>query len=105
MALVTRTRRIAAVLAIAAGTALATPAVAFAQTPYPGGTTPDTVKESGAVLSNTVETPRATEVLGVQVGGLAVTGGDVLGLAAIGGGLVLGGTVLVRRSRRTAAAA
>jgi LPXTG-motif cell wall-anchored protein len=37
-----------------------------------------------------------------QTSTLPLTGGDVMGLAAIGVGAALAGTVLVRRSRRTA---
>jgi len=38
-------------------------------------------------------------------GGLPLTGGDVLGMAGIGAGAVAIGTVLVRRSKRSSAAA
>jgi LPXTG-motif cell wall-anchored protein len=38
-------------------------------------------------------------------GSLPVTGGDILGLTAIGGALALGGTVLVRSGRRKSAIA
>lgn len=105
MALVTRTRRIAAALAIAAGAAISTPAVAFAQA-YPGGRTVQTVPpDKAAVLG--VQEQKPVEVLGVQQerGGLAVTGGDVVGLTLIGLGLVGGGIVLVRRGKRPATSA
>ena len=56
----------------------------------------------------TTSTTIGTEVLGetatndpaVGGSGLAVTGGDVLGLVAIGGVAAIGGTALVRFSRR-----
>ena len=80
--------------------ALALPAgaAAAAQTSqdYPGGTPPQ-------VLGETLSRDVPTEVLGQTVSredeGLPLTGGDVLGLTAIGLGAIATGTVLVRRSR------
>ena len=84
---------------------------------YPGGQTEERVLNegtdrpdsgSGAVLGETVSRP---EVLGNtatrgEVAGtrqtLPVTGGDLAGLAILGVSLVGAGTVVVRRSRRTA---
>ena len=70
---------------------------------YPGGTTPP-----GEVLSETDDRP--DEVLGTTTARpeaaaaqtLPVTGGDLAGLAVVGVSLVGLGTVVVRRSRRTA---
>jgi hypothetical protein len=49
------------------------------------------------------ETEANTQVrANTQTSTLPFTGGDVVGLAVIGAGAALAGTVLVRRSRRTA---
>lgn len=79
--------------------------LAAAQEPYPGGTTPSTVAGESEdrpdeVLGTTAgrAEPAATAGAGQT---LPVTGGDLVGLAAIGAGLVGVGTVVVRRSRRT----
>jgi LPXTG-motif cell wall-anchored protein len=82
---------------------------------YPGGTTPTTV--SGDVLSEQqtrgdvagngeVLGERATKVAGVSASrdSLPVTGSDLAGLGIAGLVLVGGGTVLVRRTRRTPSA-
>lgn len=75
---------------------------------YPGG-------PEGEVLSENLQAPTGGGVAGTgatrasvadpgRVSGLAVTGTDVLQLTALGGALVVGGTVVVRRSRRRPAA-
>lgn len=61
----------------------------------PKGPQADRPAVSGAVEG------RGTEVRGVQVSrGLALTGSDIVGLTAIGLGLIAFGAVLVRRRRR-----
>jgi hypothetical protein len=79
------------------------PAAAFAQD-YP--VTSATVSPTSVVRQppEQPEQPQQPQVLGNQVsrgGALAVTGGDVLALSAIGAGSLALGVVLVRRSRRT----
>lgn len=94
--------------AVAIGTLLAAPAAVSAQA-YPGGITEERKPDPGGdVLGTTAEQEPAqvqpAEVQGVQeTRGLAVTGGDVLGLTAMGGALITAGAVMVRRSRRLAA--
>jgi hypothetical protein len=100
LALTATTAALASVIGVGA-------TAAFAQTAdYPGGKTDQQVEASNADRN---------EVEGVVVArsgdasptadGLALTGGDVAGLGALGAGLVVGGTVLVRRSRRRTATA
>lgn len=80
--------------------ALSLPMAAGAQTapPYPGGSPPQVMSEN---LSREVP----TRVLGESVtrpsgdGALPVTGGDVVGLTALGAGAVVTGAFLVRRGR------
>lgn len=91
----------ARVLALAAVAVAASAAPAFAQS-YPGGTV-TTVKEVAEVLGTVQEQqPAPVAVIAAQEETLPVTGGDIIGLTLLGGGLVAGGVVLVRRSRRTA---
>lgn len=96
--------------------ALATPS--SAQSPYPGGNVAEVQSDGSergddtAVLGAVIERPVVAgdsadrgAVAGVgigrgAVGGLAVTGGDIVQLAIIGVGLVAGGVVVVRRTRR-----
>ncbi len=87
----TRLLRVAAASGIVLGV-LAPGAAAFAAD-YPNGGTPP---------SNHRFDPGGTEVKGVQVskGSLPFTGGDVAGLAAIGGGAAAVGGLLVMQSRR-----
>jgi hypothetical protein len=72
---------------------------------YPGGTTEERVDASQADRPSDVlgevegRTGAAVSPTAAQNGALAFTGGDVAGLGALGAGLVVGGTVLVRRSR------
>lgn len=80
--------------------------VAAAQEPYPGGTTPSSVLSESddrpdEVLGTTAgrAEPAAAAAAGAQQS-LPVTGGDLVGLAAIGAGLVGVGALVVRRSRR-----
>lgn len=81
--------------ALIAGCSLAMPAVAMAQTDYT--TTPPKVK------GETTTRGSDTKVLGTTTsrdpGSLAVTGGDIAGLAALGAGAVGIGTFFVRRGR------
>ncbi|MEY4008248.1 MAG: hypothetical protein RLZZ467_1315 [Gemmatimonadota bacterium] len=88
-----------AVLAASAGMSLGALAAlpASAADLYPPVTT---TTDPGATT-----TTLGTEVLGETAvnsdsGGLPVTGGDILGLVAIGGAAALGGTALVRFSRK-----
>ena len=83
--------------AVAAGLVLAMPVAASAQAD-------DYTREPTEVSGETFSRPeRPTRVAGTTVsrdpGSLAVTGGDVLGLAALGAGAIGVGTVLVRRGR------
>ena len=72
---------------------------------YPGGTTEVRDSNESSVLDNAVENPAPavanTSTSSAPTNTLPVTGGDVVGLVLIGGGLVAGGTVLVRRARRS----
>jgi len=87
-----------AVLAASAGMSLGALAAipAHAADLYP----PVTTTTDPGVTTTTI----GTEVLGETATnsdpGLPVTGGDVLGLVAIGGAAALGGTALVRFSRK-----
>ena len=97
----------------------AAPTAALGQTTYPGGVTPTsvvtptTVQGNGQVRGESVERDGpGTDVLGEEIeqgeqgngvgGSLPLTGGDLVGLAAIGLGALAVGTVLVRRSRSAA---
>jgi hypothetical protein len=90
------------VLAATAGMSMG----ALAAMPAHAATYPPPV--TSVVDPTTTSTTIGTEVLGetatndpaVGGSGLAVTGGDVLGLIAIGGAAAIGGTALVRFSRR-----
>lgn len=64
-------------------------------TPY-GGTV------CGTSITSTTEAPETTEptVLGTSQTRFGVTGGDMVGIAAIGGGAVAVGTALVLAARR-----
>lgn len=67
------------------------PAGVAAAADYPGPPPPDVSPNSGSnVRANTASNPST----------LPFTGGDVAGLALIGVGAALAGTLLVRRSRR-----
>lgn len=80
---------------LVAGCSLAMPAVAMAQTDY--------TTDPPVVRGNTTTRDPGTKVLGTTAtrdpGSLAVTGGDIVGLVALGAGAVGAGTFLVRRGR------
>ncbi len=67
------------------------PAGVAAAADYPGPPGPDVSPNSGSTVKANTTTNSST---------LPFTGGDVAGLAVIGAGAALAGTVLVRRSRR-----
>jgi len=67
------------------------PAGVAAAADYPGPPGPDVTPNNESTVSPTSTTNPST---------LPFTGGDVAGLALIGVGAALAGTVLVRRSRR-----
>ena len=71
------------------------PAGVAAAADYPGGSPASVTPDSGSNVSPANSTNPST---------LPFTGGDVAGLAVIGVGAVLAGTVIVRRSRRHAGA-
>lgn len=74
------------------------PAGIAAAADYPNGGNPPEVR------AQTVTAPSATTAVkaSTTTSTLPFTGGDVAGLALIGAGAALAGTVLVRRSRRHA---
>lgn len=78
--------------------ALGSSAPVLAQTDY---VSPPGDQVLGTELSRT-PTVASTNAAAPSSGSLPVTGGDVLGLAAIGAAAVGTGAVMVRRSRRTA---
>lgn len=88
---------------MAAGLALAMPVAAYAQV---DDYTREPTEVSGDTFSRPDRPERPTRVAGTTVsrdsGSLAVTGGDVLGLVALGAGAIGVGTVLVRRGRTRA---
>lgn len=90
-----------AVLAASAGMTLGALAAvpAHAADPYPPRTNDTTTTTDPGATTTTI----GAEVLGetaTNSSGLPVTGGDILGLVAIGGAAALGGTALVRFSRK-----
>jgi hypothetical protein len=89
----TTLRRIAGASIVVAATVI--PAGAAMAADYPNPPSPS-VSPNNASNSNVAARTQSST--------LPFTGGDVAGLAAIGVGAALAGTVLVRRSRRTAAA-
>lgn len=83
---------------------LAGPALAQYTTPPPGGGLPtDTqtqpVAEAGGSMGNQLQ-----QIQSAGGQGLPVTGGDVVGMAAMGAGAVMVGGVLVALRRRSALA-
>jgi hypothetical protein len=88
----TTLRRLAGTSVIVAATVIPASAAMAADYPNNNGSTPPTPSESSTVSGAT--TSQST---------LPFTGGDVIGLAVIGAGAALAGTVLVRRSKRLAA--
>ena len=93
-----------AVLAASAGMSLGALAAipAHAADLYPPVTTTTDPAVTTTTDPGATTTTIGTEVLGETAtnSGLPVTGGDVLGLVAIGGAAALGGTALVRFSRK-----
>ena len=85
----TTLRRIAGASIVVAATVI--PAGAAMAADYPNPAPPSVSPNSGSNVAAKTQTST-----------LPFTGGDVAGLAAIGVGAALAGTVLVRRSRRTA---
>jgi LPXTG-motif cell wall-anchored protein len=98
-----------ATAALTLGAAFTTGAVAQ---DYPGGTTEERVDASQAerveVLGEELIRPAAEVAPAAAVAPtdavLPVTGGDLVGLVVLGAGLVGVGTLVVRRTRRPAAA-
>jgi hypothetical protein len=73
------------------------------QPPKAGPTAGPVVKVQAPVSPARVQAGRVTAARAAQQRGrLALTGGDVAQMALIGGAFVIGGTVLVRRSRQAA---
>ena len=70
--------------------------VAAADPQYPSGNPPAVSADTGSTVK------AATVTKATTTSTLPFTGGDEAGLALIGVGAVLAGTVIVRRSRRTA---
>lgn len=86
-----RKKLVSVALALAAALVPAAPALAQ----YVGPTPPEVLP------SDTAKAQPSTAVLGTKrTRGVAVTGADVAGLAALGGMAVTGGTVIRRVSRR-----
>lgn len=85
----TTLRRIAGASIVVAATVI--PAGAAMAADYPNPPSPSVSPNNGSNVA--ARTQSST---------LPFTGGDVVGIAAIGVGAALAGTVLVRRSRRTA---
>ena len=74
-------------------TATIVPAGVAAAADYPSGNPTTEVQDTGSTVRASTQTPAST---------LPFTGGDVAGLALIGAGAALAGTVMVRRARRPA---
>ncbi|MGZ4689964.1 MAG: hypothetical protein ACXVKA_04835 [Acidimicrobiia bacterium] len=72
---------------------IAVPAGVAAAADYPVPSGPEVSPNSGSTVKAATQSNTST---------LPFTGGDVAGLALIGAGAALAGTVLVRRSRRPA---
>jgi uncharacterized surface anchored protein len=87
----TMLRRVAGASVVVIATVL--PAGVAAAADYPSGNPPAVSPNSGSNVKASTATKPST---------LPFTGGDVAGLALIGVGAALAGTVLVRRSRRAA---
>ncbi len=93
--------RIRIVLAAAAVVLVGLLTASPASAQYTGGTPPQAGPVAGPVAKAPVA-PTPVQVVRAQPrpGRLALTGGDIAQLALLAGGLVLGGAVIVRRSRR-----
>jgi hypothetical protein len=85
-------RRIVGASVVVAATVV--PAGVAAAADYPNGGTSPQAQDSGSSVRASTQTPST----------LPFTGGDVAGLALIGAGAALAGTVMVRRARRPARA-
>lgn len=85
-------RRLLGALALVTFAAIGTNAPALAQTPQCDA-------YSGACVGGT-KTTKPTVRPSRDVAGLPITGGEVVGLLAVGGGAVAGGTVLVAAGRK-----
>jgi hypothetical protein len=80
---------------------LAPATAAFATNDYPDGGHTGTVSSDSGVISSDPQVAAKTEVKGTEVKGqLPFTGGDVAALAAIGGGAVAIGGLLVVQTRK-----
>jgi hypothetical protein len=81
---------------------VAVPSMAFADTScYTGCTTPLTGVSTPVVTPPAVTTPASAPIEPAQAAtGLALTGADIESMAAIGGGALVVGGLMVRRSRR-----
>jgi uncharacterized surface anchored protein len=88
----TTLRRLVGTSIVVAATVV--PAGVAAAADYPSGPPPSVSPNSGSTAVSPTSTTRPST--------LPFTGGDVAGLALIGVGAALAGTVLVRRSRRMA---
>lgn len=81
--------------------ALAGPALAQYTTPPPGGGLPTDTQTQPVVQAGGNQ---LQQIQGTDGQGLPVTGGDVVGMAAMGAGAVMVGGVLVALRRRSALA-
>ena len=87
-------RRVVGTSAVVVATVVV-PAGVAAAADYPnGGNPPTQVQSSGSTVRASTATRGSST--------LPFTGGDVVGLALIGAGAAIAGTVMVRRSRRPA---
>lgn len=95
------TRRFITAALVSAGLALSAAAPVSAQA-YPGGTTEE--RQPPEILGESVSRGASAPAADAAVRGttLAVTGGDIIGLTLVGGGLIATGTVLARRRRTPA---
>lgn len=84
---------------LSAGVLAALPAGAVGE--YPPEVIDDTIEDPSTTTTVPTQVLGETaENVGANSAGLPVTGGDILGLVAIGGTAALGGTALVRFSRK-----
>lgn len=99
----TMMRRIGSAALLSLALVLPAAAASAQAADYPGG-------PEGEVLSENIQAPTGGGVAGTRASvtdparatGLPVTGTDVVQLTALGGALIVGGIVVVRRSRRPA---
>jgi LPXTG-motif cell wall-anchored protein len=95
----TKAKKAAAIMAIAL--AFASPVAVAGAAGAEGCTYPATCPPNGD-QSGQVDQAEVAASTASNSGTLPVTGGDVLGMAAIGAGALAAGAVLVRRNRRVA---